>query len=199
MTAEVVQAINRRRLPGDEGVWFFIVADTMMFAVLFSVFIFSRNNAVELFEQGRMTLSVSVGFFNTLILLSSSALVALAVVAAREGSLRETQRYLQAGIAIGALFGVSKLYEYSDKVSAGYAINTNEFYMYYFALTGIHFFHYLAGMIILIVCLVKLKRLSGPDHAGYQVWLESAGCYWHMVDLLWIVLFPMIYLLQVTV
>jgi nitric oxide reductase NorE protein len=158
--------VAQPRAVGDDGVWFFISADIALFAVLFAAFMFHRHEDPLLFEQSRHLLDAGVGTLNTLILLTSSWLVALAVHAAREGDRAAVSRYLTAGIGVGAGF----------------------------ALTGLHFVHFLIGMAVLTVCWHKCRR--DPIDSHYRVWIESSGCYWHMVDLLRIVLFPMIYRLR---
>jgi len=175
-------------------VWFFITADLMMFAVFFMVFMTARRDEVALFEQSRRHLDPAIGLLNTVILLTSSWLVALAVHAAREGRRSAVTRLLGFGILVGACFAVSKIFEYAAKIASGITLLTNHFFMYYFALTGLHFLHFVVGIVVLTVCWHKSRRdaLDGR----FLVWIESSGCYWHMVDLLWIFLFPMLYLLR---
>lgn len=185
---------GQRKLAGDEGVWFFISADITLFALFFLLFMVERFKAVALFEQSRRQLDPVLGVFNTLILLTSSYLVALAVHGARRGQRAAVRRYLGLGMLVGAGFAVSKIYEYWHKISSGITLLTNDFFMFYFALTGLHFLHFLIGMGVLAVCLSK-SRSDALDER-FIVWIESSGCYWHMVDLLWIVLFPMLYLLN---
>ena len=193
--AQDPQAVTgQRRLAGDEGVWFFITADITMFAVFFALFVVERYKAVALFETSRQKLDPVLGVLNTLILLSSSWLVALAVHSARSGRRDAVQRYLTLGMLVGAGFAVSKIFEYWQKISHGITLLSNDFFMFYFALTGLHFLHFVFGMVVLAVCLAK-SRTDALDQK-YVVWIESSGCYWHMVDLLWIVLFPMLYLLH---
>lgn len=193
--AQDPQAVTgQRRLAGDEGVWFFITADITMFAVFFALFVVERYKAVALFEISRQKLDPVLGVLNTLILLSSSWLVALAVHSARSGRRDAVQRYLTLGMLVGAGFAVSKIFEYWQKISHGITLLSNDFFMFYFALTGLHFLHFVIGMVVLAVCLAK-SRTDALDQK-YIVWIESSGCYWHMVDLLWIVLFPMLYLLH---
>ena len=193
--AQDPQAVTgQRRLAGDEGVWFFITADITMFAVFFALFVVERYKAVALFEISRQKLDPVLNVLNTLILLSSSWLVALAVHSARSGRRDAVQRYLTLGMLVGAGFAVSKIFEYWQKISHGITLLSNDFFMFYFALTGLHFLHFVIGMVVLAVCLAK-SRTEALDQK-YVVWIESSGCYWHMVDLLWIVLFPMLYLLH---
>ncbi len=185
-----------RELPGDSGVWLFITADVFLFGVYFFVFIQGRLADPELYEQSRRQLSATIGLANTLILLTSSWLVALAVAAAREADRESVRQFLKLAIGVGAAFAVTKVVEYSLKIHAGITVTTNEFFGYYFGFTAIHFLHFLIGMAVLGVCLAKARRDAIDDR--YVVWIESSGCYWHMVDLLWIVLFPMLYLLRAT-
>ncbi len=185
---------GQRKLVGDEGVWFFISADITLFAVLFLLFMVERYKAVGLFEQSRLQVDPRIGVLNTLILLSSSWLVALAVHHARTGNRAAVRRYLTLGMLVGAGFAVTKIYEYWNKISADITLLSNDFFMFYFALTGLHFLHFAIGMVVLAVCLAKSRRDAMDD--SFVVWIESSGCYWHMVDLLWIVLFPMLYLLH---
>jgi nitric oxide reductase NorE protein len=185
---------GRPRLAGDEGVWFFISADITLFAVLFLLFMIERAKAVDLFEAGRRQLTPELGLLNTVILLTSSWLVALAVHHARDGRRDAVTRYLIAGMAVGAGFAVTKVFEYWGKIAHGITLLTSDFFSFYFALTGLHFLHFLVGLGVLAVCVAKSRRDRLDEK--FVVWIESSGCYWHMVDLLWIVIFPMIYLLR---
>jgi len=162
--------------------------------VLFLLFMSERFKAVSLFEHSRQQLDPALGALNTLILVTSSWFVALAVHSARAGQREAVIRYLGAGMLVGTGFAVSKIFEYSHKISSGITLLTNDFFMFYFALTGLHFLHFLIGMVVLAICITKCR--NDPLDAKYLVWIESSGCYWHMVDLLWIVLFPMMYLLR---
>jgi nitric oxide reductase NorE protein len=103
-------------------------------------------------------------------------------------------RYLLLAIGVGSCFAVSKIYEYTEKLQAGISMLTNEFFMYYFIFTGIHFLHFILGMLVLLVCLRK-SQTQPTDHVFLR-WIESCATYWHMVDLLWIVLFPLLYLVR---
>jgi nitric oxide reductase NorE protein len=182
----------RPRLAGDAGVWLFISADVFAFALFFMLFTWGRVHNTALYEQSRQALDAGIGLANTLILLTSSLFMVWAVEAAREGSRSRTVRHLALAMAVGSGFAVSKVIEYTGKIQAGITMLSNEFFMYYFVFTGIHFLHFLVGLVVLGVCLHK-ARTEALD-ARYRVWIESSGCYWHMVDLLWIVLFPLLYL-----
>lgn len=185
---------DARRLPGVEGVWVFVGADMMFFAVLFLSFMLGRKEAPELFEAGRVTLSPDFGGINTLILLTSSWFVVLALEAARRDRFAGISRWLMAAFLCGVAFGISKAFEYGAKLHAGITPATSDFYMYYFVLTGFHLLHVIGGSIMLLVFWKMSRRQA---FASKQlVVLECGATYWHMVDLLWIVLFPLLYLMR---
>ncbi|MDB5713959.1 MAG: heme/copper-type cytochrome/quinol oxidase, subunit 3 [Sphingomonadales bacterium] len=170
----------------------FIAADTASFILFFAVFMSERAKQVEVFARSAGTLDVRLGLINTLILITSGWLVALAVSAAKRNDLAKVRLRLLLAIGIGFCFGVVKIVEYSQKLNDGITPLTNAFYTYYFVLTGVHFLHFVIGIILLLIILNMSK--STTPKAQYMTWLESGALYWHMVDLLWIFLFPMLYL-----
>ncbi len=182
------------RLPGDSGVWTFIIADMAAFAMFFLVFALGRMEAPDIYELSRQKLDPNLGLLNTLILLTSSLFMVRAVDAARIADRAGTMRNLVLTLLIGSGFAITKVAEYSAKIDAGIGLTTSEFFMYYFAFTGIHFLHFAIGVGALLMMLVKARR-DAMDERFVQ-WIESVGCYWHLVDLLWIMLFPMLYLMR---
>jgi nitric oxide reductase NorE protein len=192
MQAEMRSAGRPARLPGDSGVWTFIIADMGAFALFFLIFTVGRVGSPALFELSRQHLDIKLGLLNTLILLTSSLFMVRAVEASRAGARGDVIRNLALTMLIGSGFAVTKIIEYAAKAGAGIGLTTNEFFTYYFVFTGIHFLHFLIGIGALAMMLVKARR--DVLDARFQTWIESVGCYWHMVDLLWIMLFPMIYL-----
>lgn len=188
----IASASEEDALPGDSGVWLFIFADMCAFAVFFLLFTVGRAANPVLYEASRVQLDPRFGLANTLVLLTSSWLVARAVHAVRAGDRARVVRGLAGALAVGAVFGVSKVSEWVSEVARGNTLLTDEFFSYYFAFTGIHFLHFVVGMAVLAVSVAKARHDALA--ARFRVWVESAGCYWHMVDLLWIVLFPMLYL-----
>jgi len=177
-----------------EGVWVFVGADMVFFAVLFVSFVLGRRDAGGLFEAGRRTLNPNFGGINTLILLTSSWFMVLAVDAAKHDRLTEIPRWLTAALSCGLAFAVSKSIEYGGKLAAGITPVTNDFYMYYFVLTGVHLLHVIAGTVMLLA-LRNMARTGAFSSKKFVV-LECGAIYWHMVDLLWIVLFPLLYLMR---
>lgn len=174
------------------GILTFIIADMAIFGVLFIAFMVERSRQVPLFDRSSATLNVRLGLLNTLILVTSGLCVVLAVHAARLGRSVPTRRWLALSFAVGAGFAVSKASEYGEKFAHGINMLTNDFFMFYFVLTGVHFVHFLAGMAVLALLWFRAARepVDGPLFG----WIESGGLYWHMVDLLWLVIFPLLYL-----
>ena len=163
------------------------------FALFFAFFMIGRHEQAALFDRSAALLNPSVGAINTLILVTSGWLVVLAVQGARRGDRRAVRRLLALAFTVGAGFAVTKAMEYGEKLSHGVTLLSNDFFMFYYVLTGIHFLHFVVGMAVLAMLWFKAGReaVDGP----LLGWVESGGLYWHMVDLLWIVLFPMLYLL----
>jgi len=181
-------------LPGELGVWIFILGDMTIFALFFATFVFYRSEQVDIFRQSQTLLNQNLGALNTLLLLASSWLVVTAVNAARRGLSRTAGTFLSLAWLCGLGFGVVKFFEYGEKLNAGITLTTNDFFMYYYVFTGIHFFHLLLGMGVLayLVSVTRRGRLGDKE----LMLLEGGASFWHMVDLLWIVLFPLLYLVQ---
>jgi len=182
-----------QRLPGVEGVWVFVFADMTMFAVMFVCFMLDRQASPALFEQSRQALNRDLGGINTLILLTSSMLVVLAIDALKHGRPRQAPGLFALAMACGFAFMLSKAFEYAGKFKAGITLLTNDFFMYYFILTGIHLVHVIAGNVVLAVLWHKSKAAPAGGSLGLY---EGGATYWHMVDLLWVCLFPLLYLVR---
>ncbi|HKT71300.1 MAG TPA: cytochrome c oxidase subunit 3 [Steroidobacteraceae bacterium] len=192
-----MRAQTTKRLPGEEGIWVFICGDLMVFSIFFIVLLFYRSQNLPVFAQSQQTLSQSFGVLNTLLLLTSSLFVALAVRALRcePAPNRElATRLVGAAIACGAGFVVVKGFEWSAKISAGHTLSSNDFYMFYFMYTGIHLLHVLVGLLVLSLVLMVTRRPQLEPAAVRMV--EAGGVFWHLVDLLWVFLFALFYLLK---
>jgi nitric oxide reductase NorE protein len=190
-TAESTPA---QRLPGDPDIWFLIFAELMTFGMFFVAYVGYRAMEVELFDESQLTLDRRLGVINTLFLLTSSWAVVTAINAARKDRVADVSRYLALAIALGIGFMVIKYFEYSAKFAAGIGLTTNTFFNFYFALTMIHLVHVIGGTIVLIVLWSNAR--DGKYHSGNTQGLETGASFWHMVDLLWIFLFPLLYLLR---
>jgi nitric oxide reductase NorE protein len=183
-----------RRLPGVEGVWVFVMADMMVFALLFGSFMVSRHHSPALFEANRHALNPNFGGVNTLILLTSSWFAALALDAVRKSRFVLAQRLIGGAFLCGLAFMVSKGIEYTEKLNAGISLMTNDFFMYYFTLTGIHLVHVVAGNVVLVVLWFRARSRS--CNPARPVVFECGAIYWHFVDLIWMLLFPLLYLMR---
>jgi len=185
---------SAQHLPGEAGVWMFIVGDLVIFTLLFAVFLYYRADNVPLFTESQRTLNQTYGAVNTLLLLSSSWFVALAVQGARIGERLNALRLIALAFGCGVGFIGIKYFEYSEKFRAGYNIVTNDFFMYYFLTTGIHLVHVVIGMAVLAFLWHTTR--GGEIDAGELSTLESGASFWHLVDILWIALFALLYMLR---
>lgn len=183
-----------KSLPGDLAIWIFILAEMLAFGALFVAYAFARANNVEMFNTSQLTLNTLAGAVNTLVLITSSYFVMRGVIAIKHDLPRICARWLTGATLLGAVFVLVKLSEFAEKFAAGISLSTNSFYMFYLALTFFHFMHVLMGMIILGFVIAKARRggYSSKDHVG----VETGASFWHMVDLLWIILFPLIYVIR---
>jgi len=177
-----------------DGVWVFIGADSAIFAILFLTFMQDRLKNPALFEASRHTLNMNLGGIDTLILLTSSWSVALAVQALKRDLVDRVPRYLLGGVLTGLMFVLSKSIEYFQKFAHGLTPGTNPFYMWYFTLTGIHLAHVLLGTSLLTFVWIRCRR--GAFSSAHRAVPESVASFWHLVDLLWIMLFPLLYLMK---
>jgi len=185
---------KRRHLPGVEGIWVFVAADMTVFGILFACFMTGRRGNPALFEQSRHALNPDFGGVNTLILLTSSWFVVMALAAVRASRFRTAQHWLGGAFLCGVAFMISKAIEYTQKLTSGITLMTNDFFMYYFTMTGIHLMHVVAGNVVLAVMWTKARARSFDP--AKPTALECGATYWHMVDLLWIMLFPLLYLMR---
>lgn len=180
--------------PGDLAIWVFILAELGAFFVLFAVYAFTRLKHLKLFNEMQHTLDSDAGMINTLLLITGSWCVARAVAAIKRNHCRASAHWLLAAILTGVGFLIVKYFEYGAKFSAGINLDTNLFFTFYIALTAFHAMHVLLGMSILVFVWKKAMAngYSAHDHRG----VETGASYWHMVDLVWIILFPLVYVMR---
>ena len=184
--------------PGDFAIWIIIYIELITFGLFFIGYAYSRRADIELFNASQLLLDQRAGFINTIILLTSSYFVVQAVEAIKtmqpKIAIEKAKCWLLLAIGFGGIFLVIKMSEFIGKYQDGINLSTNKFFMFYFLLTMFHFMHVLLGMIILynLYQQTKLGNYTKQNHKG----LETGASYWHMVDLLWIVLFPLIYVIR---
>ena len=180
------------RMPGMEGFWVLVVGDLAMFTLMFVTFALARADDVAGFEAARLSLDSDRGGINTLVLLTSSACIASALVALRRSQVDVARRWIAAGLAGGVIFAVLKALEYISGFDAGHTPDQSQFYVYYLTITGIHLGHVVAGCVVLAAFWVRLGRRP----AGGVIGFETAAVFWHLVDFLWLLIFPLLYLVR---
>ena len=184
--------------PGDFGIWIIIYIELITFGIFFIGFGFSRRAEIELFNASQLLLDQRFGFVNTVLLLTSSYFIIKATQIVKtintKESLQTAANFIVSAIGLGGIFLIIKVTEFTDKYEQGINLSTNTFFMFYFLLTMFHFMHVVLGMIILFNLYINTKNglYTITEYRG----LESGASYWHMVDLLWIVLFPLIYIIR---
>ena len=182
------------RTPGEAGIWLFVSGEALVFTLFFCVFLYHRGSAAAQYAESRAHMNQVFGTLNTAFMLTSSWLLAQAVNAARHRLAKLTSRLLRSAMLCGAGFVVVKFFEYSEKIHSGITLSTNDFYMYYYLFTGIHLMHVVLGMGVLAI-LSRYTAIGDLSDIKIQH-LESGATFWHFVDLLWILLFALFYLLK---
>lgn len=178
--------------PGQPSMWFFIIGDLLIFAAYFIAYMAYRGQDSDVFLQSQQAMNQGVGATNTIILLTSSLFVALGTEAVRDKKISDSLRLFGLAVVFGALFPILKIFEWLPKIEAGHTPGENLYFMFYYVITGLHLFHVLLGLVILGFVMRNIKTASTPDVR----FVETGAIYWHMVDLLWLVLFALFYLMR---
>ena len=183
----------RAQLTGDLAMWIFILAELAAFSLFILAFSFTQWLKPELFIEGRAQLDSSTGWAMTAGLLTSGFLAALAVDRVRKDHARQAGVLLVGAIISGMLYVVLKVSEYAHLANAGFDLEYNTFFTLYWLTTAFHFLHVLLGLVVLaILCVLCLRgRFGAHKYTGF----ESGVLYWHMIDLVWVIIFPLVYLL----
>jgi heme/copper-type cytochrome/quinol oxidase subunit 3 len=188
------------------GIWLFLASEVMLFGSLFSSYALLRTGAPSWPHQSTIV-NVPLATLNTIVLITSSVTMVMAWASlaphtadARGGeaaaaALRKYRLYMGLTLLAGAIFLVVKTIEYSDKFSHHLYPSTNNFLGLYFTMTGLHAIHVIVGMIVNAYFLGPGARMWHSDPERFTNRIEVAGIYWHFVDVVWIFLFPVLYLL----
>ena len=193
MSKDEALAIDHRNIfypPGGILLWVIIFVELLTYGLGLLALVYYGRLEPEVFHQSRLQLNTGIGTFNTVVLLTSGYMMAMAVKLFREGKFPQASTYLKLTMAGGGVFIVFKCYEYFEKLSAGVALDENMFFTLYWMLTVFHLAHVLVGMVILTYFLVKIKKTAASIDL---LDLESGAAFWHMCDLIWILLFPALY------
>jgi nitric oxide reductase NorE protein len=182
----------RGHVPGAASMWFFVIGDLLIFGVYFVGYLYFRGQDHQLFLASQARLNVDIGAINTVVLLTSSLFVALGTGAARAGNVAAALRGFWIALAFGAAFPILKLFEWIPEIQAGLTPGKNLFFMYYYVMTGMHLCHVALGLAILCFVIRSLKTSVAPKIS----FVETGATYWHMVDVLWLLLFALLYLMR---
>lgn len=182
-----VTGIDNRKL----GMWIFLSSEIMLFAGFIGSFVNLRLANLVLFNETAALLNTPLGALNTFILITSSLTMALAVGAMHRGDRKAVMMLLIFTIILGFGFMGVKSIEYTEKFSHHYTTHTNLFFSFYFIMTGLHALHVIVGILLMFIALFRVKANS-PKMDACAV--ENIGLYWHFVDVVWIFLFPLLYL-----
>jgi len=186
--------VLRRHLPGDLAMWFFILAELSVFAILILAFAVTQALKPQMFSESRLLLNTSTGLAMTLSLLTAGLFAALAQEQVRHSRPRHGAVFLLMALLAASVYVVLKLTEYRHLLASGLGMEHHTFFTLYWILTGFHFLHVLLGMVILGWLAERCRR--GLYDASKRSGFESGVLYWHMVDLIWVMLFPLVYVLS---
>ena len=192
--ARDMAAGRTRKVPGEEGIWVFVLGDMTVFGLFFATFMYSRGKNPAVFARDHADLHVALGVVNTVLLLSSSLLVVLAVQRVLAGRHADAWRLIAAALGCGVGFVAVKAVEWTQLFAARKGVGSGEFFSYYFMFTGIHLLHVLIGLAVLSRLIVVTRQTEFTDKQARLC--ETGGIFWHMVDLLWVVLFALFYLVR---
>lgn len=192
MTDVAERRATTRFVPGQPDMWAFVLFETLVFTAYFGFYLFYRARNPELFLHSQAHLDLRIGVFNTLVLLLSSWSVARCVQSARAGAYRPALRDVYITAAFAVVFLSFKVFEWARLVRTGNGLDSNDFFTYYFFLTGIHFVHLVIGFVALGVVVYQLR---GPGRRSQEL-VETCATYWHTVDFLWVLIFALLYVVR---
>jgi cytochrome c oxidase subunit 3 len=204
MSDHAIHEEHYDREAGKLGMWIFLFTELFLFGGLFLVYAVFRATYSADFHEAASELNTFIGTLNTVFLLTSSMTVAMSITAIQKNNRNLAFMLILITLLLAGLFMVDKYIEWSHefayKVYPGSEVMKNMprgellFFGLYFMMTGLHALHVFIGMILLTISLVKIKK--GLIHRENYLLLENSGLYWHLVDLIWIFLFPLLYLVS---
>jgi heme/copper-type cytochrome/quinol oxidase subunit 3 len=176
--------------PGKVGVWWFLASEIPVFGGFMASYVLLRLGS-DGWSQAAEHLNFSLALINTFVLLTSSLTMVLAFAAAEDGNVGQLRKYLSATILLGLVFLGIKAVEYTTEIVKGFTPAAGIFWSFYYGMTGLHALHVFAGIVVNGVLLIATlgRSIRAPAHR-----IELAGLYWHFVDIIWIFLFPLLYL-----
>ena len=179
-------------VPGQPDMWAFVLFESFLFTAYLTVYMLYRSRSPELYLRAQAELDIRHGVVNTLILLVSSWSVARCVQAARDRAFQTALKDAFVTLLFGLVFMASKVFEWTTKVEHGFDFSTNQFFTFYFFITGIHFIHLLIGFVALGILIHELRQPARRS----QTLVETCATYWHTIDFLWVIIFSLLYVVR---
>tara|TARA_B100001179_G_C18565844_1_gene392742 strand:+ start:576 stop:1166 length:591 start_codon:yes stop_codon:yes gene_type:complete len=176
------------------GIWLFLASEVMLFGGLFSTYVLLRVGATE-WPLGATLLNIPIGTFNTAVLIGSSVTMVMAHASLKLDNFAKYKTYMGATILMAVTFLVVKTYEYWDKISHDHLPAESTYLAIYWTMTGLHAIHIIGGIAVNTFLWGPGSKMWRTKRAQFENRVEAAGLYWHFVDLVWIFLFPVLYLL----
>jgi cytochrome c oxidase subunit 3 len=183
---------------GKFGIWLFLASEVMLFGALFSSYVLLRTGAPQWPPEGGYAseiLNDPLATLNTAVLITSSITMVMAWASLKRDDLGKYKLYMASTVGLALVFLVVKYFEYTAKFHHGHFPSTDNFYAVYFTMTGLHGLHIIGGVVVNTYLLTAGTGLWFKDKEHFTNRVENAGLYWHFVDLVWIFLFPALYLL----
>lgn len=178
--------------PGGILIWIIIFLELITFGMALIAMVFYSKDEPEIFHQSRLLLNTTYGAINTLFLITSGFFMAESLHYLKKGKLQKASWFLKLTLLGGLLFLALKSLEYYDKIEAGFTLSYNTFFSFYWMLTLFHIIHVLVGLVILCALYLSLQK---KQHQINLDDFEAGAAFWHMCDLIWLLLFPIIYLI----
>ena len=178
--------------PGGILLWIIIFLELITFGIALIAMVYSSKEQAAVFHESRLLLNSTIGAVNTIFLIVSGFFMAESVAYLKRGDLKKTTLFLKLTMLGGLLFLGVKGYEYADKIAEGYTLGYNTFFTYYWMLTLFHVIHVLVGLVILVSVFIGVRKKESTTTIED---VEASAAFWHMCDLIWLLLFPIIYLI----
>jgi len=203
-TQSAVHHVHRDDYGSRMGMWLFLFTELILFGGLFIVYAVYRFTHQQEFHIAAQELNTTIGLVNTIILLTSSMTAAMSITAMQKGNIRFSKGLVWVTIMFALAFMVNKYFEWSAKIHHGIYPGSKEllskpegeilYFGLYYVMTGLHALHVIVGVVFFLFILRQIKQ--GKIQPTRYVRLENAALYWHLVDLIWIFLFPLFYLIH---
>ncbi len=180
--------------PGGILIWLILSVEILTFLLAIISFMYSRSQQIEVFNLAQAHLNPTLGTLNTIILITSGFFMAKTIHTVKKNENKKANQFIMFSAILGVLFLLIKSFEYYHKIDLGFTLRSNTFFTYYWFLTGFHFLHVLIGVILLLAIKPSIKK--GKYNSKEFLDVETVATFWHMCDIIWILIFPVIYLMH---